>query len=259
MNKLKIFIAVAALSVTVSANALAKEVIKNGDSQTEESKTVESKTKKIPVETKMDTATEVVQKEEAEAVPTEKHYTVKPGDTLSDIAINHGVSVDNIKAENGLTSDVIQPGLQVVINKESESAEGSEMTNNTTVTAAENTVEVNATVTNETPQQETETAQSDAEGKELTVTATAYTASCEGCSGITATGVNILANPNEKVIAVDPSVIPLGSKVYVEGYGYATAADTGGAIKGNRIDVFIPEHQDAVNWGKKQVEVTIIN
>lgn len=257
MNKLKIFIAVAALSVTVSANALAKEVIKNGDSRTEESKTVESKTKKITEETKMDTATEVVQIEEAAAVPIVKHYTVKPGDTLSDIAINHDVSVENIKAENDLTSNVIQPGLEIVINEVSESVEGSKMTNDTTVTATENTAEENVTITNETPQQET--AQSDAEGKELTVTATAYTASCEGCSGITATGVNILANPNEKVIAVDPSVIPLGSKVYVEGYGYATAADTGGAIKGNRIDVFIPEHQDAVNWGKKQVEVKIIN
>ena len=95
--------------------------------------------------------------------------------------------------------------------------------------------------------------------KDITVKATAYTASCEGCSGITATGINIKANPNEKVIAVDPSVIPLGSKVYVEGYGEATAADTGGAIKGNRIDVFIPSEQDAINFGVKQLKVTILN
>ena len=47
------------------------------------------------------------------------------------------------------------------------------------------------------------------------------------------TGINLRANPNLKVIAVDPSVIPLGSKVWVEGYGYAVAGDTGGAIKGN--------------------------
>ncbi|PGY07734.1 3D domain-containing protein, partial [Bacillus sp. AFS031507] len=60
-------------------------------------------------------------------------------------------------------------------------------------------------------------------------------------------------------IAVDPSVIPLGSKVYVEGYGEATAADTGGAIKGNRIDVFIPAEQDAINFGVKQLKVTILN
>ncbi|WP_462411853.1 3D domain-containing protein [Neobacillus sp. Marseille-QA0830] len=95
--------------------------------------------------------------------------------------------------------------------------------------------------------------------KELTVTATAYTASCEGCSGITKTGVDIKSNPEKKVIAVDPEVIPLGSKVYVEGYGEAIAADTGGAIKGHRIDVFIPTEQGALNWGRKEVKLQIIN
>ena len=69
-------------------------------------------------------------------------------------------------------------------------------------------------------------------GKEIYMSSTAYTASCNGCSGVTATGLNLKNNPNAKVIAVDPSVIPLGSKVYVEGYGYAVAADKGGAIKG---------------------------
>ena len=89
--------------------------------------------------------------------------------------------------------------------------------------------------------------------------ASAYTASCEGCSGITATGINLKANPNAKVISVDPTVIPLGSKVYVEGYGEAIAGDTGGAIKGNRIDVFFPSQQDAINFGVKQLKVTILN
>ena len=102
-------------------------------------------------------------------------------------------------------------------------------------------------------------ATSNTSSKEITVKATAYTASCEGCSGTTATGINLKENPNEKVIAVDPSVIPLGSKVYVEGYGEAVAGDTGGAIKGNRIDVFIPSEHDAINFGVKQVKVTIIN
>lgn len=95
--------------------------------------------------------------------------------------------------------------------------------------------------------------------KEITVKATAYTASCEGCSGITKTGINIKDNPNKKVIAVDPSVIPLGSKVYVEGFGEAIAADTGGAIKGNRIDIFIPSKQDAIDFGVKKLKVTILN
>ena len=81
------------------------------------------------------------------------------------------------------------------------------------------------------------------------MTSTAYTANCSGCSGTTATGINLHANPNSKVIAVDPRVIPLGTKVHVEGYGYAIAADTGGAIKGNKIDVFFPSKQTAYELG----------
>lgn len=96
-------------------------------------------------------------------------------------------------------------------------------------------------------------------GKTMTMTATAYTANCAGCSGITYTGINLKANPNQKVIAVDPRVIPLGSKVYVEGYGTAIAGDTGGAIKGNRIDVFIPDQASARAYGIKTVKVTILN
>ncbi|WP_090749981.1 G5 and 3D domain-containing protein [Mesobacillus persicus] len=96
-------------------------------------------------------------------------------------------------------------------------------------------------------------------GKEFYVRSTAYTANCNGCSGITATGVNLKANPNAKVIAVDPSVIPLGTKVYVEGYGYATASDTGSAIKGNKIDVFFPSKSQAYRWGNRQVKIKVLN
>ena len=86
------------------------------------------------------------------------------------------------------------------------------------------------------------------------LTTTAYTANCNGCSGTTATGINLRANPKAKVIAVDPSVIPLGTKVYVEGYGYAVAADTGGAIKGYKIDVFFPSKSEAYRWGVRKVK-----
>jgi len=94
--------------------------------------------------------------------------------------------------------------------------------------------------------------------QKITMEATAYTANCTGCSGITRTGINLKANPNQKVIAVDPNIIPLGTKVYVEGYGTAIAGDTGGDIKGNRIDLFIPNRQDALNFGRRQVTVTVI-
>ena len=96
-------------------------------------------------------------------------------------------------------------------------------------------------------------------GKEIYMSATAYTAYCNGCSGITATGINLRANPDLKVIAVDPSVIPLGSKVWVEGYGHAIAGDTGGAIKGNRIDVFVPTKKEAYRFGKKSVKIRVLN
>ncbi|MCQ6281858.1 G5 and 3D domain-containing protein [Bacillus sp. EB600] len=96
-------------------------------------------------------------------------------------------------------------------------------------------------------------------GNEYYVSATAYTADCNGCSGNTATGLNLRANPNAKVIAVDPRIIPLGSKVYVDGYGYAIAADTGGAIKGYKIDVFISSKAEAYRWGLKKVKITVLN
>jgi uncharacterized protein YabE (DUF348 family) len=95
--------------------------------------------------------------------------------------------------------------------------------------------------------------------KEFYVSSTAYTAYCSGCSGYTATGINLRANPNVKVIAVDPSVIPLGTKVYVEGYGYAIAADKGTSIKGNKIDVFFPEKSQAYRWGQRKVKIQILN
>lgn len=95
--------------------------------------------------------------------------------------------------------------------------------------------------------------------KTLYLESTAYTARCAGCSGITATGINLIQNPGAKVIAVDPNIIPLGSKVWVQGYGYAVAGDTGGAINGDRIDVFMPSHLQAMQWGRRRVEVKIID
>ncbi len=60
------------------------------------------------------------------------------------------------------------------------------------------------------------------------------------------------------IVAVDPNVIPLGTLMYVEGYGYAVAGDTGGAIKGNRIDVFFYSTQDAYRWGRRTVTIYIL-
>lgn len=116
----------------------------------------------------------------------------------------------------------------------------------------------NATTKSSTNQQASTTA-APSGGKEMYMEATAYTAYCNGCSGLTATGIDLRSNPNLKVIAVDPSVIPLGSKVWVEGYGTAVAGDTGGAIKGNRIDLFVSSKEQAYRFGRKQVKIRVIN
>ncbi|HFO0460561.1 TPA: cell wall-binding protein EntB [Bacillus paranthracis] len=99
--------------------------------------------------------------------------------------------------------------------------------------------------------------------RELTVVATAYTAdpSENGTYGgrvLTAMGHDLTANPNMRIIAVDPKVIPLGSNVWVEGYGEAIAGDTGSAIKGNRIDVLMGSKSKAMNWGRQTVKVKIL-
>ncbi|WP_010632594.1 3D domain-containing protein [Sporolactobacillus vineae] len=85
-----------------------------------------------------------------------------------------------------------------------------------------------------------------------TFTLTAYS-----LKGTTATGVNLTANPRAKVIAVDPNVIPLHSKVTIPGLGTYTAEDTGGAIQGNRIDVHMSSTQEALNFGVRTVPVTV--
>ncbi|MBP1970343.1 uncharacterized protein YabE (DUF348 family)/3D (Asp-Asp-Asp) domain-containing protein [Virgibacillus natechei] len=96
-------------------------------------------------------------------------------------------------------------------------------------------------------------------GETYTMSASAYTVNCSGCSGsgYTATGINL--NENPKVIAVDPNVIPLGTKVWVEGYGEAIAGDTGGSINGNKIDLHFQSRQDALAFGRQTVELRIID
>ncbi|MGE7884481.1 3D domain-containing protein [Bacillus sp. NPDC094077] len=102
-------------------------------------------------------------------------------------------------------------------------------------------------------------------GKEFYVTATAYTADPSengykaGETVKSKLGHDLTANPNMKLIAVDPAVIPLGSTVYVEGYGTAIAGDTGSAIKGHIIDLLMPDSATANAWGRRTVKVTILN
>lgn len=70
----------------------------------------------------------------------------------------------------------------------------------------------------------------------------------------TATG----RTPAVGMVAVDPSVIPLGSKLYIEGYGYATASDTGASIRGNTLDLFMENRSQCLNWGRRVVKVYVL-
>ena len=93
--------------------------------------------------------------------------------------------------------------------------------------------------------------------KKLRVVATAYSPrviETDGNPWRTATGMR----SGFGIVAVDPKVIPLGTLMYVQGYGYAVAGDTGSLIKGNKIDVFFYSTQDAYNWGRRTVTVYIL-
>lgn len=103
---------------------------------------------------------------------------------------------------------------------------------------------------------------------DLVLTATAYDLSYESTGkypgdlyyGITASGTK--AQPG--TVAVDPRVIPLGTKLYIAStdgspdYGFATAEDTGGAIKGNKIDLFMEDSKDCKDFGRRSVRVYIL-
>ena len=85
-------------------------------------------------------------------------------------------------------------------------------------------------------------------GRVLTVGATGY-----ALSGTTATGMPV----GWGVVAVDPSVIPLGTRMSIPGYGEGVAADTGSAIQGATIDVWFPSASQALAWGRRTVTVTL--
>lgn len=165
-------------------------------------------------------------------------YTVNKGDTLYSIADKHNITIKELKTWNDIKSEIIHPNQKLKVVK-----------NDTTV-QEQSTSKKDA----KTPSRSDD----DDVVKEITVSASAYTANCNGCSGVTSTGINLKLNPDVKVIAVDPSIIPLGTKVYVEGYGYAIAGDTGSSIKGNKIDVFFPSKSEAYKWGRKDVKIKIL-
>jgi 3D (Asp-Asp-Asp) domain-containing protein len=186
----------------------------------------------------------------------EVKHVVTSDDTLSGISLKYFGDVDHVnqiakdnKIEN---PNMIYDGTTLIIGtdkKVSTEDKASEKSNQKAEATAEQTTE--------TTQAEAATNYS---GTTMTMEATAYSsdpADVLGGGTVTATGQNLLENP--MAVAVDPSVIPLGTRLYVEGYGEAIASDTGGAIKGNIIDVHFPTNDQCIQWGRRTVQVTILD
>lgn len=195
-------------------------------------------------------------------------YKVEKGDTLTGIGNKFDVKADDIKKWNNLDSNLIVIGQELEIqgmnieqkqpNQPTKAEESSAPAKEVTKTA-EKPESKKETAKEPKTTDEKPTENNNPEGKTITVSSTAYTADCQGCSGITSTGIDLNANPDAKVIAVDPDLIPLGTEVYVEGYGKAVAGDIGGAINGNEIDIHVGSKGEADAWGVRSVNVTILD
>lgn len=104
--------------------------------------------------------------------------------------------------------------------------------------------------------QQAQSAPQNVSGRTITMRSTAYTSDPAENGGYSTTAMGTAIRYG--VAAVDPRVIPLGTRLYIEGYGYARAEDTGGAIKGNRIDLVFGSKSQSNNWGRRTVRVTIL-
>src|SRR5699024_2400110 len=246
---------VSAAEINVKQGDTLWSIAQNNGTTVEQLKEVNNLTSDIilPSET-LETSNKSTKEEKVEST-----HTVKSGETLSGISLDYGVKVNELKDWNDLNSDIIVVNQELLVKaeaKETTKTEPTKETNQKSEKQTENKSEKQTenksekqTENKSEKQTEQETVENKSEekskktsnsGESMTMEATGYTAKCDGCTGITATGIDLNSNSNKKVVAVDPSVIPLGSRVHVEGYGEAIAGDTGGDIKGDRIDVHLP-------------------
>ncbi|MFD2618445.1 LysM peptidoglycan-binding domain-containing protein [Terrilactibacillus laevilacticus] len=158
-------------------------------------------------------------------------YTVKSGDSLWKISKKYHVSISQLKSWNHLKSDRIKIHQKLKVSGSKPAAK----------------------------KKTTSKKVSSKKYRTIRVSSTAYTIKSSGGSGITATGINLRKHPNTKVISVNPKLIPLGSKVYVPGYGNAIAGDTGGAMHRNKyvIDLYVPTYKKAIQWGRRTVTIKV--
>ncbi|ATF26901.1 3D domain-containing protein [Brochothrix thermosphacta] len=174
---------------------------------------------------------------------------VKSGDTLSLIAKRHNVNASELQKKNKIkNANTIRVG-QVLTLPAKKSAAKKTTTKKKAVkkAPAKKKVVKKKVVKKKAPAKKVL--------KTVRVSSSAYSRAQRGMSNYTATGIDL--RKKSKVIAVDPKVIKLGSKVYVPGYGEAIAGDTGGAIRGKKIDVHMNSVNACYNWGRRTVNVKV--
>ncbi|GAE03243.1 TPA: hypothetical protein PTV43_000884 [Clostridium botulinum] len=191
-------------------------------------------------------------KEEKEAIVKEKENLDQEKNKLVSLKKSNEVTLSrlnkSVEEEKKALSNVKEKENQIVA---SEAAKAKE--------AQENSKRAKEVASNNSNSSEGQTlsrgeSNSGSYSKVMMMEATAYAG-----DGITASGNGTSRNPNGySTIAVDPRVISIGTRVYVEGYGYAIAHDTGGAIKGNRIDLFMNSEAECNSWGRRTVKVYVI-
>ncbi len=184
------------------------------------------------------------------------------------MSVEEPIAFETVKRENSIIPKgevkIISEGSEGVLLKNTEVIYHNGEKVDTVVTTAVKTEPVNRIVEYGTGDYALGSKMSNVNySKVIKCTASAYCACSRCCgksTGVTASGMKAQYG----VVAVDPRVIPLGTKLYIESsdgsytYGYSVAADTGGAIKGNRVDLFFPSHSDALQFGRRSVNVYIV-
>lgn len=174
-----------------------------------------------------------------------------------EVTIEQKVVNEKIVASNAVATKVTKKPVTKIIlvgTKEKVAAKKAtvEQPTVTTETVKENVAQTtDVTVEEKTSETQVEPESTTTTDTTLQVEATAYTG-----GGITATGIHL--NDNSKVIAVDPSVIPLGSRVMIDGYGEYIAGDTGGVIHGNIVDLYVATQSEAISFGRRTLTIHII-
>ncbi|MBD5644626.1 hypothetical protein HYH96_12105 [Clostridium botulinum] len=194
-------------------------------------------------------------KEEKEAIAKQKDNLDQEKNKLSALKKNNEVALlrlnKNVEEEKRVLSKVNEKENELVANEAAKAEEARK-----TEESSKQAKEVASSDSNSSKGQTLSRGESNSTSysKVMVMEATAYAG-----DGITASGNGTNRNPNGySTIAVDPRVIPLGARVYVEGYGYAIAHDTGGDIKGNRIDLFMNSEAECNSWGRRSVKVYIL-